>query len=83
MSATTEMIAAIHPCDNVRPKFYCPERCHCGVLAELHTPTGWAEHFERRAESCDSVADSLRQRIAELEVSAAEYRASTFPRDER
>lgn len=80
MSTTTEMIAAIHPCDDLRPKFYFPERCHCGVLTELHTPGGWAEHFERRAKSCVSVADSLRQRIAELEASAIEYRAAAFPK---
>lgn len=24
MSKTATMIAAIHPCDNVRPKFHCP-----------------------------------------------------------
>ena len=50
------------------------------MLTELHTPGGWAEHFERRAKSCDSVADSLRQRIAELEASAIEYRAAAFPK---
>jgi hypothetical protein len=75
-------MAEPRPCDHLVEPFHRTGYCfNCNVLAELHTPEGWADFYERQAKACEGQAGSHERRAFELREAAAEatIKSRSFP----